>query len=111
VAPRRRHRPCKGAAIRLPPRREGYRAVLADRVARSAAPVALGPPEPEAAVTVGGACLLCGVDSVRLPAAVDRYETGTPKDHDLKDLIDVGGSLGAARKPRPLVYRMAKWVA
>jgi hypothetical protein len=52
--------------------REGYAAVLADRVASGAPPVALRPPEPEAgsaALRLSGACLLCGVGSVRLPAA------------------------------------------
>jgi hypothetical protein len=52
--------------------REGYGAMLADRVARSAGPAALAPPSPEAtiaAVTLGSACLLCGVGSVALSAA------------------------------------------
>ena len=52
--------------------RGAYGAVLADRVARSGAPVLVSPPDLEtasAALTLTAGCLLCGVGSVRLPAA------------------------------------------
>jgi len=52
--------------------REGYAAVLRDRVAANAPPVRLPPPEIEedsGAVPVSGGCLLCGVDAVALPAS------------------------------------------
>jgi hypothetical protein len=72
--------------------REGYGAMLASRVSRSAGPAALAPPSPEAAtaaVLVGSACLLCGVGSVILPAAT---------------VLSLGGRKAAARSVwRPLL--------
>lgn len=52
--------------------RAGYAKLLAERVARSSPPVSLPPPPLSAradTVAVTGACLLCGVGAVALPAA------------------------------------------
>lgn len=61
------------AHVRHGPRqllREGYAAVLRDRVAASAPPVRLSPPEPDHdGWAVPGGCLVCGVEAVTLPAA------------------------------------------
>ena len=45
------------------------------------------------------------IELSRLLQAVDRYEAGAPQDHDLKDLIDAGGSLGGARPKAAVITR------
>ena len=41
----------------------------------------------------------------RLLRPVDRYDAGAPRDRDLKDLIDAGGSLGGARPKVAVITR------
>jgi serine/threonine-protein kinase HipA len=48
------------------------------------------------------------IELSRLLQAVDRYEAGGPQDHDLKALIDAGGSLGGARPKAAVITRTGK---
>lgn len=48
------------------------------------------------------------IELSRLLQAVDRYDAGAPQDHDIKDLIDAGGSLGGARPKAAVITRAGK---